>query len=393
MHQTTKRTRDAIIGKNLVLLDVASVLQSRKGRGEVPSHLVTSGVIQNSATSESHTLKAVIDSGSPFNMISQMKGKEMQLLGGCQPHHKPRGIDGNSFHTYFEQKLEIFTTDSAGQIVCSTGTCLGADIAGFDIILGRPWLKGTRLSINWENDYWTHCRKNDQTATQKIGLLNGQEFEAECSSSDAVAYMIASTETDLANPKEPPRQIPLIPSEYADLAHVFSKDVANTLPENGNHDLRLETTGTPSFGPLYKLSQNELEVLREYIADNLAKRFIQPFTPSAEAPVLFIKKGDGNLRLCVDYRGLNLITKKNRYPLLLISEALDRVVGAKLFTKLDIRAAYNRIRVREEDEWKTAYRSRYGHYEYRVMPFEVVNSLATFQGYINSFLRDYLDLI
>ncbi len=157
-------------------------------------------------------------------------------------------------------------------------------------------------------------------------MLNGQEFEAECSSSDAVAYMIAITGTDLANPKEPPRQIPLIPSEYADLAHVFSKDVANKLPENENHDLRLETTGTPSFGPLYKLSQNELDVLREYIADNLAKRFIQPFTSSAGAPVLFIKKGDGNLRLCVDYRGLNLITKKNRYPLLLISEALDRVV-------------------------------------------------------------------
>ncbi len=138
MHQTTKRTRDAIIGKSLVLLDVAPVLQNRGGRGKVASHLVTSGVIRNSATSESHTLKAVIDSGSPFNMICQMKGKEMQLLGGCQPHHKPRGIDGNSFHTYFEQKLEIFTTDSAGQIVCSTGTCLGADIAGFDIILGRP---------------------------------------------------------------------------------------------------------------------------------------------------------------------------------------------------------------------------------------------------------------
>ena len=72
---------------------------------------------------------------------------------------------------------------------------------------------------------------------------------------------------------------------------------------------------------------------------------------------MVVKKGDGNLHLCVDYRGLNLITKKNRYPLPLISEALDRVVGAELFTKLDIRAAYNRIRVREGDEWKTAFRS------------------------------------
>lgn len=358
----------------------------------MPSHLVTSGVVRNFATSTSHTLKAVIDSGSPFNLISQMKVKEMQLPRGSQPHQKPRGIDGNPLHTYFEHELEVFTTDSAGRIVCSIGVFLGADIGGFDIILGRLWLKETRPSINWENDYWTHCPENDRTATQKVALLNAQEFEAECSNSDTVAYMIAITETDPADPEGPPRQIPLIPSEYADLAHVFSEDAANTLPEHGNHDLRLETTGTPPFGPLYNLSQNELEVLREYIADNLAKGFIQPSTSSAGAPVLFIKKGDGNLRLCVDYRGLNLITKKNRYPLPLISEALDRVIGAKLFTKLDIRAAYNRIRVREGDEWKTAFRSRYGHYEYRVMPFGVVNGPATFQGYINSALRDYLDL-
>ena len=86
-----------------------------------------------------------------------------------------------------------------------------------------------------------------------------------------------------------------------------------------------------------------------------------------------------------------MITQKNRYPLPLISEALDRVVGAKIYTKLDIRAAYNRIRIRAGDEWKTAFRSRYGHYEYRVMPFGVVNGPATFQGYINSVLREYLD--
>ena len=85
--------------------------------------------------------------------------------------------------------------------------------------------------------------------------------EAECSSSDAVAYLIAITEIDLANPEELPRQIPLIPSEYDDLANVFSEDAANTLPENRNHDLRLETIGKPPFGSVYKLSENELEVL------------------------------------------------------------------------------------------------------------------------------------
>ncbi len=95
-----------------------------------------------------------------------------------------------------------------------------------------------------------------------------------------------------------------------------------------------------------------------YIPYNLAKSFIQPSTSSAGAPVLFAKKRDGSFRLCVDYRGLNLITQKNRYLLPLISGAFDRVVGAKIYTKLDIRAAYNRIRVKAGDEWKTAFRSR-----------------------------------
>ncbi len=85
-----------------------------KRRGEIPGHLVTSRVIRNSATSESQTLKAVIDSGLPFNLISQMNVKEMKLLGGCQPYQKLRGIDGNSLHTYFEHEFEVFTIDSAG---------------------------------------------------------------------------------------------------------------------------------------------------------------------------------------------------------------------------------------------------------------------------------------
>ena len=104
-----------------------------------------------------------------------------------------------------------------------------------------------------------------------------------------------------------------------------------------------------------------------------------------------MKERDDSLQLYIDYPGHNLITQQNRYLLLLISKALDRVVGLKAYIKLDIREAYNRIWVREADERKTAFRSRYGHYEYRVMPFGVVNGPTTFQGYINLALREYLD--
>ncbi len=152
----------------------------------------------------------------------------------------------------------------------------------------------------------------------------------------------------------------MITSKDPDSANVFSEDAANTLLENGNHNLGLETTDTSPFRPLYNISQNELEFVREYIADNLANGFIQPSTQFAEAPILSFKKKDENLGFYVDYRSLNPITKKNCYLLPLISEALDQVVGANLFTKLDMQAVYNRIRVRDGDKWKTVFRSRYG---------------------------------
>jgi hypothetical protein len=109
------------------------------------------------------------------------------------------------------------------------------------------------------------------------------------------------------------------------------------------------------------------------------------------APILFVPKKDRGLRLCVDYRGLNKVTIKNQYPLPLINKTLDRLIGARIFTKLNLKDAYHRIRIREGHEWKTAFRTRYGHFEYLVMPFGLANAPATFQAYINTSLAGILD--
>lgn len=111
------------------------------------------------------------------------------------------------------------------------------------------------------------------------------------------------------------------------------------------------------------MSRAELEALKKYLEENLSKKFIQHSSSPAGAPVLFVKKSDGSLRLCVDYRGLNEITVKNRYPLPLIQETLSRLSKARWFTKLDLRGAYNLVRIAKGEEWKTAFRTRYGHLE------------------------------
>ena len=120
---------------------------------------------------------------------------------------------------------------------------------------------------------------------------------------------------------------------------------------------------------------------------------IRPSKSSACAPILFVPKKEGRgLRLCVDYRGLNKVTILKRYPLPLMNELRDRVRGAKIFTKLDLKSGYNLIQIKEGDEWKTAFRMHYGLFEYRVMPFGLANTPATFQNMMNEIFRDMIDL-
>jgi hypothetical protein len=140
------------------------------------------------------------------------------------------------------------------------------------------------------------------------------------------------------------------------------------------------------FGPIYSLSSTELEALRKWLDENLSKGFICASSSPASAPILFIKKGDSSLCLCVDYRCLNEGTIKNCYPLPLLYKILLRLWKAKYFTKLDIHGAYNLVRMAEGEEWKTVFRTGYGLFESLVMHFGVTNTPASFQHFINDVL-------
>ncbi|KAJ1042598.1 hypothetical protein NDA10_006513 [Ustilago hordei] len=146
----------------------------------------------------------------------------------------------------------------------------------------------------------------------------------------------------------------------------------------------------PPQGPLYLKGPKEMSELRRYLDENLEKGFIRPSKSPARSPVLFVPKKDGGLRLCVDYRGLNEITVKNRAPLPLIEEQLFLLRKARIYTKLDLRAAYNLIRIAKGDEWKTAFGTQLGLYEYLVMPFGLANAPAHFQSFINDIFRDII---
>ena len=144
-----------------------------------------------------------------------------------------------------------------------------------------------------------------------------------------------------------------IPAEYFNYSDVFSaENVAELLENTGinEHAIKLEEGKQPPFCSIYSLGPVELETLKTYIKTNLANGFIRPFKSPAGASIFLDRKPDGSLRLCVDYRGLNNITIKNRYPLPLIGESLDRLGRARRFTQLDLTNAYYRMRIREGDE-------------------------------------------
>ena len=142
---------------------------------------------------------------------------------------------------------------------------------------------------------------------------------------------------------------------------------------------------------LRNLGAYRSQKVKEYLEANLAKDFIRLSNAPFGSQVLFVQKKDGSLRFCVDYRGLNDITKRNRYPLPLIEEAMARIEGCKYLTKLDIVAAFNQIRMHPEHEEITAFITSFGMYCYRVMPFGLTNGPATWQHYINNVLFDYLN--
>jgi hypothetical protein len=185
-----------------------------------------------------------------------------------------------------------------------------------------------------------------------------------------------------------------LPSHYHAFLPVFDPQNAKLLPPHrpDDHKIELIPGKSPPAARAYPMSTEELRVLRQYLIDELRKGYIRPSTSPAAAPVLFAKKPGGGLRFCVDYRALNAITIKNRYPLPLIRETLAQLSSAKYFTKLDVTSAFNNIRIADGHEWMTAFMTRYGLYETLVMPFGLTNAPATFQTYINKALHPWLDV-
>ena len=174
--------------------------------------------------------------------------------------------------------------------------------------------------------------------------------------------------------------------------YVFPDDIAR-LPTDREVKFTIDLIPRtePISIPPYKMAPAELRELKAQLEELLSKGFIRPSISSWGAPVLFVKKKDGSLRLCIDYKRLNRVTICNQYPLPRIDELFDQLQGSQVYSKIELRSGYHQLRVQEGDVPKTAFRTRYGHYEFLVMPFGLTNAPATFMDLMNRVFQSYLD--
>ncbi len=229
-----------------------------------------------------------------------------------------------------------------------------------DIVLEMPFLTMSNADVDFQvrDLQWRSYTTGEVLpTTRQVELIGEKEFAAAALDPEPEAFVVhvAALSIDLGDEVHPSRRAQIahlkadeapteVPSEYADFANVFSPKLAAELPEHtgiNDHAIELVDDWQPPYGPIYSLGPVELETLKAYIENNLASGFIWPSKSPARASILFDKKPDGSLRLCVDYQDLNNLTIKNRYPLSLIGESLDRLGRAQRFTQLDLTNAYH----------------------------------------------------
>ena len=344
---------------------------------------------------QTYRVTALIDSGASSNFVSQSFVQRHNIP--TREKLTPTPLSSLNGEPFTSEGVTHYSTDFTMNLDGHEEK-LNFNIVPiqlYQIVLGIPWLIKHDPNILWSQNKlsFPFCRQScyprQMADWPTIHVASPAEITQLLEGEGNIFGILAATSPAVTSSNQHPE----IPHHYSEFQDLFEKEAADKLPAHQpwDHTIPLQPGTTPPFGPIYSLSKVELDALRSYLDENLARGFIRPSASPAGSPILFVKKKNGELRLCVDFRGLNLITIKNRYALPLISELLDRLQGAKYFTKLDLRGAYNLLRIAAGEEWKTAFRTRYGHFEYLVMPFGLTNAPASFQDLVNHTLKQYLD--
>ena len=351
--------------------------------------MVAPEVVSGKLLVSDHEAYALIDPGSTHSFISRCFASHLHT------HLEPLGFE-LSVTTPLGDMIMVNSIYRDCVIQVKTAR-LYADLIlmpfrDFDIILGMDWLTRHHAIVNC----FTKEVVFELGDQQKIVFYGERKIIPTCLisavhasrliRSGCQAYLAHVIDTSISEVKLP--NVPIV-REFPD---VFPTDLPGLPPERDtefNIEL-LPGTAPISISP-YRMAPLELKELKTQLQELLDKGFIRPSVSPWGAPVLFVKKKDGTLRLCIDYRQLNKVTVKNKYPLPRVDDLFDQLQGAQVFSKIDLRSGYHQLKIAETDIPKTAFRTRYGHYEFLVMPFGLTNAPAVFMALMNKVFQSYLD--
>ncbi|QRW21158.1 Retrotransposable element Tf2 protein [Rhizoctonia solani] len=311
---------------------------------------------------QAETLEVLIDSGATSSFLHPRTAELLRLpLIDLPTPCTVTMLDGSSPQAGKIWKKTILTFSLNGKkmtetfLICNTGSHAA--------ILGLKWLDAHNPEIDWN----TRTLSFPRTTPERVAIAKEEEADK--------------------NPLEG------VPPKYHQYAKVFGEEEFNKLPPHRHYNIGIELTEEgPLNSPLYSMTDAESVTLKDWLRDELKAGKIRPSKSSISSPVIFVPKKDGSCRLVVDYRCLNNCTKKNVYPLPRPDDLMAQLRGAKVFTKLDLQWGYNNVRVKEGDEWKTAFQTKYSLYESLVMTFGLTNAPAAFQHFMNKLFKDLLDV-
>ncbi|KAJ9507837.1 hypothetical protein QJQ45_019250, partial [Haematococcus lacustris] len=381
------------------------VLTALSASGSSPS----SELIILHGTFAGHPARFMVDSGATGNIVSQqyLMRNGLHLATTLSPRRLLLpGPKHTTLPTYTLPPCSIRMGTYRDRLQLSMANIPNPS---FDIVLGKPWLAAKNPCVDWINNV-VRLEHAGSTHTltpppptplqaDQLNLLSAPRFRRAARHDEVFMALLTQQPNPSSSPStstpapDPPPLHPKAAALVQQYPSVFPKELpaVQDMPRRSvDHTIHL-TGPAPSPRPIYRMSQPELDQLKKQLDDLLAKGFIRPSTSPFAAPVLFVRKKDGSLRLCVDFRALNQQTLKNRYPLPRIDDLLDQLSGAQVFSKIDLRSEYHQIRVAEDDIPKTAFRTRYGHYEFTVLPFGLCNAPATFQQLMNDVFKPHLD--
>ncbi|GKB63524.1 putative reverse transcriptase domain-containing protein [Tanacetum coccineum] len=246
------------------------------------------------------------------------------------------------------------------------------------------------VQVPYRNETLTFCDNESSNERESwfpvISYSKAQEYIAK-GCQVFWARISAKKEEDKSEGKQI-KDVPIV----RDFPDVFPEDLPGLPPARPvEFQIDLIPGAAPVARAPYRLAPSEMKELSEQLQELFDKGFIRPSSSPWGAPVLFVKKKDGSFRMCIDYRELNKLTVKNRYPLPRIDDLFDQLQGSSIYSKIDLRSGYHQLRVREQDIPKMAFRTRYGHYEFQVMPFGLTNAPAVFMDLMNRVCKPYLD--